>query len=337
MKVLVTGGKGFIGGSVAGRLIELGYQVKTLSRSPSSSHIGNKSDHYQIDLTKKIFDSHFLDGVDVVFHIAAKAGIDGHFKEYYNANFIATQNILHACKKRGVKYFIYTSSPSVVFSKAAIRNGNETPPYTNVHISSYASTKAMAEKEVLNSNNGSSFCTIALRPHLVWGNGDPHLLPKVIKRHLQHKLKIVGDGENKVDLTHIDNVTHAHVSAMNSLINSKDLGGKAYFISQNEPVSLWPWLNQLFSKLELPPIQKKVSFRKAYLAGQLAEIIWRALNLKSEIPMSRFAACQLSHDHWFSSIRAEKDLGYKPIISMDEALVKTLPSLKKLTINPDCD
>ena len=260
MNILVTGGKGFIGRSVAERLLELGHNVKTLSRSAPSSHIGNKSVHYQIDLTKKILDSHFLDGIDVVFHVAAKAGIDGSFNEYYKANFIATQNILHACKKRGVKYFIYTSSPSVVFSKNAIRNGNETLPYTNVHISSYASTKAMAEKEVLISNNGSSFCTIALRPHLVWGEGDPHLLPKVIKRHLQHKLKIVGDGKNKVDLTHIDNVTHAHVSAMNSLVNCKDVGGKAYFISQNEPVSLWPWLNQLFSKLDLPPSKRKFPF-----------------------------------------------------------------------------
>ena len=144
------------------------------------------------------------------------------------------QKICELSKKIGAKYFIYTSSPSVVFSGKPIIAGNEKLEYISGRISPYSYTKALAEKMVLEANNSNDFFTTSIRPHLIWGKGDPHLLPKVIYRHKKGKLKIVGDGKNQVDLTHIDNVVHAHILAFNSLIVGKPLGGKSYFISQNE-------------------------------------------------------------------------------------------------------
>ena len=155
---------------------------------------------------------------------------------------------MQASKENGVQYFIHTSSPSVVFSGKAIRDGKEDMPYISSRISPYSYTKSIAEKKVLSSNR-KDFATVALRPHLIWGENDPHLLPKVINRHKTGKLKIIGNGLNKVDLTHIDNVVHAHILALNALINGKPIGGRAYFISQNEPVLLWKWLNSIFSKV----------------------------------------------------------------------------------------
>ena len=234
---------------------------------------------------------------------------------------MGTKNILSLAKDIGVKYFIYTSSPSVVFSGKPISEGNEKLSYVSNRVSPYSHTKALAEEAVLHANN-NPFLSTSLRPHLIWGENDPHLLPKVISRHKNRKLKIVGEGNNQVDLTHIDNVVHAHILAFNALLEGYPLGGKAYFISQNEPVKLWDWLNSIFRDLNLDPIYNKISFPKAYCAGAFLEILWKILRLKNDLPMSRFVACQLAHDHWFSTEAAKSDFGYEPIISMSEAMKK---------------
>ena len=155
-------------------------------------------------------------------------------------------------------------------------------------------------------------------------------MPKVINRHKTGKLKIIGNGLNKVDLTHIDNVVHAHILALNALSNGMPIGGRAYFISQNEPVLLWNWLNSIFQSLGLDAIKSNLGFPKAYLAGIFAEFLWKVLPMKSDLPMSRFVACQLAHDHWFSTEAAKRDFAYEPILSMQEALDKTMPWLKTL-------
>ena len=214
--------------------------------------------------------------------------------------------------------------------RSSIRDGNESLAYVKSNLSSYATTKALAEKAVLEAHSPETFQALALRPHLVWGEGDPHLLPKVIKRHKAGKLRIVGNGENRVDLTHIDNVCHAHLCAMETLLENKTAGGKAYFIGQDEPVLLWPWLNDLFEQLNLPPLKKRISFGKAYFGGLILEKFWQFLRLSNEPSMTRFVACQLAHDHWFSSQAAKTDLGYEPIQSMKESLEKSLGWLRSL-------
>ena len=328
MKILVTGGKGFLGSSIVHRLLELGHQVETLSRSTGSKK-NSTVKHHQLDLSKKVLNLEQFKGIECIFHTAAKAGIDGRYNDYYTANYLGTKNILNLAKDIGVKYFIYTSSPSVVFSGKPISDGNEKLSYVSNRVSPYSHTKALAEEAVLHANN-NTFLSTSLRPHLIWGENDPHLLPKVISRHKNGKLKIVGEGNNQVDLTHIDNVVHAHILAFDALLEGYPLGGKAYFISQNEPVKLWDWLNSIFRALNLDPIYNKISFPKAYCAGAFLEILWKILRLKNDLPMSRFVACQLAHDHWFSTESAKSDFGYEPIISMSEAMKKTLPWLRSL-------
>ena len=329
MKILVTGGKGFLGSSIVHRLLELGHQVETLSRSTGSKKISTVK-HHQLDLSKKVLNLEQFKGIECIFHTAAKAGIDGRYNDYYTANYLGTKNILNLAKDIGVKYFIYTSSPSVVFSGKPISDGNEKLSYVSNRVSPYSHTKALAEEAVLHANNNHAFLSTSLRPHLIWGENDPHLLPKVISRHKKGKLKIVGEGNNQVDLTHIDNVVHAHILAFNALVGGSPLGGKAYFISQNEPVKLWDWLNSIFRALNLEPIDNRISFPKAYCAGAFVEALWKILRLKGDLPMSRFIACQLAHDHWFSTESAKSDFGYEPIISMSEAMNKTLPWLRSL-------
>ena len=332
MKVLVTGGLGFVGHSLVRSLIAEGHEVHALGRTlnPPREKLCEELNYHCHDLSKsKLTDSWFR-GTQTVFHVAAKAGIGGSYLDYKLANLCATESLLKTCAQMGVSKFIYTSTPSVVFSTRPISGGDESLPYSNEVFSPYASTKALAEQAVLAHDNPAGMRTLALRPHLIWGPGDPHLLPRVISRHHAGKLKIIGDGKNVVDLTHLENVVHAHLCAHRAMLSDRQLGGKAYFIGQNEPVPLWPWLNEMFDQLGLPSIDKTIPYKTAYHIGYILENVWKLLRLQSDPPMTRFVASQLAHDHWFSSVAAEKDLGYRPIITMKDALAKTLPWLQGL-------
>ena len=186
MNILVTGGKGFLGSSIVHRLLELGHKVETLSRSADSEKNSDVK-HHQLDLSKKVLNFKQFEGIECIFHTAAKAGIDGRYNDYYTANYLGTKNILRLAKDIGVKYFIYTSSPSVVFSGKPISGGNEKLSYVSNRVSPYSHTKALAEEAVLHANNNNTLLSTSLRPHLIWGENDPHLLPKVIARHKKRK------------------------------------------------------------------------------------------------------------------------------------------------------
>ena len=334
MKIVITGGLGFVGNQVARHLAKAfpHAAITAIGRSisPLDSKIFQDLEYLSSDLTKGRDSFSWLKGVDCVFHVAAKAGIGGKFEDYNLANFQATRDLLDASKNFGVKQFIYTSTPSVVFNTQNIQNGDESLPYLNSPVSAYAFTKAKAEKIVLEAHCPKKFQTISLRPHLVWGKDDPHLLPRILAKHRQKKLRIIGDGQNTMDVTHVSNVAHAHICAFRAMLQNQDLGGKAYFIGQNEPVQIWSWLNEIFKNLQLPNLTQKISFRNAYSIGFVMEKIWGLAQLTTDPPMTRFVASQLAHDHWFSNRAAEQDIGYYPIICMQEAMDKTLPWLRTL-------
>ena len=332
MKVVVTGGTGFIGYSLVRKLLNQGHDVHVIARAvtpPADKNLKGVVYH-SCDLSVRQVPAAIISGADLVFHVAAKAGVAGAYSSYHSANYQATLNILESCLSNSIPRLVYTSTPSVTFSGKSIRAGTESLPYVKDRVSFYAITKAMAEQAVLEAHDPGKFQTLALRPHLVWGAGDPHLLPRVIHRHKQGKLKIIGKGDNQVDLTHVDNVCHAHLCAMKALLEDKNAGGKAYFISQDEPVLLWPWLNRLFAEIGLPSLEKSIGFGKAHFAGLVLEKSWRLLRFKGDPPMTRFVACQLAHDHWYSSQAAKADLGYEPIANMENCLEKSLPWLRKL-------
>ena len=332
MKIIVTGGRGFIGSYICEKLCALGHEVHTIGRSKGkpSGTCDPKCFHHQYDLIKDTLPDQLLEGADLFFHVAAKAGVWGKYHDFYESNVTATDNIIQYCKAYDIKRLIYTSTPSVVFSGKPFSNDDESLPYGNTGLSAYAKTKAIAEGKILAANYIGKLQTIALRPHLVWGRGDPHLLPRVIERHRRGKLRIVGSGNNLVDLTHIKNVTHAHICAMKTMVENETFGGKAFFIGQKEPVNLWSWLNEVFDSIGLSPVEKSISHKKAYMIGSCLEKVWSVFGISGEPPMTRFVATQLSHDHWFSNVAAEENLGYQPVINMKKALTETLPWLRSL-------
>ena len=334
MKAFVTGGGGFVGSAIVRQLVDNGVEVAVFGRNhyPHLEKLGVCQ--FQGDILDSDLLIRFMQGYDTVFHVAAKAGIWGPKYEFEQTNVTGTRNVLGACFANGVHSLVYTSTPSVVFNRKDINGADERLPYAQRFLCYYASSKAVAEQMVLASNS-EILKTCAIRPHLVWGPGDPHLIPRLITRGKAGKLKQVGNGQNMVDISYIDNVADAHVLAAENLHSDASAAGNAYFISQGEPVSLWGWINDLFQRRDVEPVKKKVNAKSAYIIGTLLEGIYMWLGLEKEPPMTRFLAEQLAKSHWFSIDNARNDLGYEPRVSTSEGLERVVKWLENERIPGD--
>ncbi|MDG1668700.1 MAG: NAD-dependent epimerase/dehydratase family protein [Opitutae bacterium] len=325
MKILVTGGGGFVGGYIVERLLARGYAVRSIGRSPQPELVAKGVEVVCGDLTDATAVSAACEGVNTVFHVAARAGVWGSWESFYRPNVIGTRNVLSACRKWQVKRLVYTSTPSVVFNGDSIRGGDESLPYGKNWLCHYAETKALAEQEALAANS-EKLQVVALRPHLIFGPGDPHLLPRVVESVKVGRLRIVGDGSAKVDVSYVGNVADAHLDAFDALERGKG-AGQAYFISQGEPVDLWPWLNSILEGLGQPPLTQKIPLPLAYGIGALCEGAWKVLRRRTDPPITRFVAVELAKDHYFDINKAQHELGYRPRVSMNEALKLTIQDL----------
>lgn len=328
MRVLVTGGGGFLGSCIARKLHARGDQVIVLGRR-KYSHLISGIESIVCDIRDKEGVASALQGCDAVFHAAAIPGVWGDYEKYYGINVEGTRHVIEACRVNGVKKLIFTSSPSVVFSESDLKNVDESVPYPDSYLCHYPETKAQAERLVIEANGIHGLSTVSLRPHLIWGIGDPHLVPRIINRALKGSLVRVGDGMNQVDVIHVENAAHAHIQACDALKPGSKVAGQCYFISDGEPVVLWEWIDNLLLALDYPIVERTVSYRTARMVGALFETIYGALRIKKEPPMTRFVAAQLATSHYFNIDKAKRDFGYTPVIDPDEAMAAMVRHLKE--------
>jgi nucleoside-diphosphate-sugar epimerase len=326
-RVLITGGGGFLGQAIVKLCLARGYHVRIMGRKQRSQDCPPEVDYFCGDLANRESVEKAMQGCHYVFHVAAQAGIWGRWEDYVKNNIIGTRYCLEVARATGIKAFVYTSTPSVVFTGEAFQGADESLPYGRNWLCAYAETKASAERDVLKSHT-PEMPTCALRPHLIWGPGDHHIFPRILERARQGKLRIVGDGENKVDVTHVDSAAVAHLNALDALLAGRG-HGKAYFISQGQPVKLWEFVNRLLSGAGLPHVTQKISLRRAYLLGAILEGIWTIFRLKGEPPMTRFVAVELAKDHWFDIRAAQQDLGFQPQHDTWQALDKLAQTFRE--------
>jgi len=337
--VLVTGGTGFLGGRLVERLLAAGRPVRVFGRTPAP-HLEQRGVRFirgAVDDREAVRTA--CAGVETVFHVAAKVGVWGRYDDFFCTNVLGTRAVLEGCRTHGVRRLVYTSTPSVVYNGRDLVNADESLPLTNECPSAYPLTKAIAEREVLAANS-PSLLTIALRPHLIWGVGDPHLVPRVLERARAGRLRVVGSGRNRVDMVHVENVVDAHLLAERALsvapsLQSVERGarvppasGRAYFVTNGEPVVLWEWIDALLRALGEKRISKRISLPAASVIGAACEFAWRMLPLRGEPPMTRFVAAELAKDHWFNPTAARRDLGYVPRISMAQGTAALIAALR---------
>lgn len=330
MHALVTGGGGFLGRYIVEQLLARGDRVRTFGRGAYPELKIQNVDVIRGDIRDRAAVTAACRNVDCVFHSAALPGIGMNRRAYDQVNRVGTENVITACRERGVPRLVHTSSPSVVFAGEDQCGVNERQPFEYVwlaiHHAHYSLSKALAEERVLEANNRRGLRTCALRPHLIWGPRDSHLIPRLIARAEAGRLRRVGDGANLVDVTYVENAAEAHLLAADALAVDRPAAeaaspaGKAYFISQGEPVNCWQWIDEILALAGLPPVKRSMSFKMAWRLGAACESVYRLLRRKGEPPMTRFLAAQLATSHWFDIGAARRDLGYQPRVSTEEGM-----------------
>lgn len=321
MKALVTGGGGFLGGAIVRALVARGDSVRSFSRASYGALTALGVEQVTGDLADCAAVSAAARGCDIVFHVAAKPGVWGPYEDYYRANVIGTENVLTACRAQGIERLVYTSSPSVVFHGSDMEGVNETVPYPDHFEAPYPQTKAIAEQQVL-AANGPSLATVALRPHLIWGPEDNHLVPRIIQRGRAGQLRRIGRRPCLVDHIYVDNAADAHLQAAEGLAPGAVVAGKAYFISNGEPIPLWEMVNRILAAAGIAAVERSISPQLAYAAGAVLEKLYTTFKLSGEPRMTRFLARELSTAHWFDISAARRDFGFNPRVSTAEGLLR---------------
>jgi len=256
-------------------------------------------------------------GCDIIFHVAAKAGVWGSYESYHRANVVGTENILAGCSAHGIRRLVYTSSPSVIFDGRDMEGVDERVPYPGHYEACYPKTKAIAEQMVL-AANGPTLATVSLRPHLIWGPRDNHLVPRLLAR--AGSLRRIGALDKKVDSVYIDNAADAHVLAGDRLAAGSPVCGKAYFITNGEPRGVWELINGILRAGGQSPVTRRISRPAAMWLASLMEAGHTLFRIRREPRLTRFVVRELTTAHWFDISAARRDLGYDPRVSIDEGL-----------------
>lgn len=330
--ILVTGYGGFLGEAICRQLLDSGYRVRGLARKayPELSRLG--IDGIQGDATSKEICLRASRGIDGVIHTAAIAGVWGKRKTFESINVGATLHLLEAAKRYSIRAFVYCSSPSVTFDGSPQKGIDESAPYPTRWLCDYPRTKAIAEQAVLAADDRRQLWTCSLRPHLIWGEGDPHLIPRLIDRCRSGRLRCVGDGQNLIDTVHVDNAARAHVLALERLLGGDDeVAGRPFFVTDGQPIACWEWIQQILHGAGLNAPTRRISLAAAYRIGGLLEFAYGLLRLPQEPPMTRFVAAQLGVDHYFSIEAARRLLDYQPSIDRERLLASMQPWLRSLS------
>jgi len=316
-RILVTGGGGFLGAAIVRQLRERGDNVRSFSRGFYAELESIGVEQIQGDIA----DSHAVEqacqGMESVFHVAAKPGVWGDYDDYFRTNVTGTRNIIAACRKYRVSRLVYTSSPSVIFDGTDMKGVNESLPYPQNFHAHYPKTKAIAEQAVIAAAK-DGLKAVIMRPHLIWGPGDNHLVPRILAK--AKRLVRIGDGKNIADTVYIANAADAHILAADKLAQHPELSGRIYFITQGEPMPLWEMIDAILKAGGLEPVKRSMSRKSAWVIGAVCEAVYKTFNIRGEPPMTRFVAEELSTSHCFDISAAKRDLGYTPRVSTEEGL-----------------
>ncbi|MBK7233912.1 MAG: NAD-dependent epimerase/dehydratase family protein [Saprospiraceae bacterium] len=318
MNVLLTGATGFLGYRTLERLVELPYvhQVKASGRTLSKDRLVEhpKVKYLLGNLENEQWVNNLVKGVDLIINAAALSAPWGKRQDFINANLNTQLNLINAAKANSVSRFIYISSPSIYFEPKDKLGIKESDLLPSQFINEYARTKFEAEQMLIKKFNHY----IILRPRALIGRGDHIILPRLIKAFDTGRLRIIGNGQNIVDLTSVSNVADAIIQSM----TVGQLGlNQVYNISNGDPVFLWPQIAQI-----LKALGKNLSDRR--LSIWMASTVAFLLELKSEFTdyseptLTRYSVGTLAHSFTMDISKAKELLGYSPHQTIENSILE---------------
>ena len=316
MNILLTGSTGFLGFRTLERLVKLNYVDKIIATGRSLQKY-RKISHPKVkyilgDLSDKAFVNTLIKDIDIVINTASLSSPWGSEASFYLANIQTQKNIISSSEITGVKRFIYISSPSIYYNGEDRNMVKENAPLPTKFVNHYSKSKRDAE--LLLENSKLDYITI--RPRALIGRGDSVIMPRLIKAHSDGKLKIIGDGENRVDLTSVENVVESIVL---SLMAPNKALNNAYNITDGNPVKLWKSINTVLKGIGKEQIYKTVNFRVAYFAASILELVSRCIT-KEEPSLTKYSVGILSKTFTLDISKAVELLKYKPVITTEESI-----------------
>ncbi|UXA12282.1 SDR family NAD(P)-dependent oxidoreductase [Mycobacterium sp. SMC-8] len=331
-RVLVTGGSGFVGANLVTELLDRGLDVRSFDRVPSPLATHPRLEAVVGDITDVGDVAAAVDGIDTVIHTAAIIDLMGGAsvtEEYrqrsFAVNVTGTENLVHAAQKAGAKRFVYTASNSVVMGGQRIAGGDETLPYTERFNDLYTETKVVAEKFVLSQNGVAGMLTCSIRPSGIWGRGDQTMFRKVFESVLAGHVKVlVGNKNVKLDNSYVHNLVHGFILAAQHLVEGGTAPGQAYFINDGEPINMFEFSRPVVEACGQPWPTLRVPGRLVWFVMT----VWQFLHFKFGMPkplLEPLAVERLYLDNYFSIAKAERDLGYRPLFTTEQALEHCMP------------
>lgn len=323
MRVLVTGGRGFLGRRIVELLLEEPEvaEVRSFARGSDDELAASGVEQVRGDLADAERVARATEGVDSVFHVAAKTGSWGSARSFLEANVRGTENVVAACRRHGVSCLIHTSTPSVVLDGSDLDHADESLPLASRFHACYPETKAEAERVVVAATS-PTLRAVILRPHLIWGPRDTNLVPRILERARSGRLRRFSGPAKWITPTYIDDAAAAHLCAWRTLAGprGREVSGEAFFVTSGERIPTWEMVDRLLVAMGEPPCSRRIPPRLAYGLGAVLEALWSVLRVSGEPPMTRWVAEELGSTHCFAIDRAREALGYSPAVSIEEGL-----------------
>jgi len=312
----VTGGSGFIGGRLIGRLVDEGTTVRALARSAASAaaveRLGAEAVSGDLGDTEAIAAG--ADGCETAFHLAAHVADSGPWEDFERINVAGTENALAGCRRAGVRRFVHCGTEAALMAGEPLVQVDETTPLRPDSPAPYPATKARAEQAVRAASD-AGMEAVVVRPRFVWGEGDTTLLPTMTEMVEAGRFAWVGGGGHRTATTHVDNVVEGLLLAA-----AKGAPGEAYFVTDGGDVVFREFVTEMLATQGVEPPDRSLPKGLSGAIAAIAEPAWRLLPLPGEAPLSRFTHWVLTQECTIRIDKAQRELGYEPVVTREQGL-----------------
>ena len=323
-KVLVTGATGFLGKYVVEELVEHGYQVRAFGRNRAigQSLVNAFVTFIQGDLTNQEDLTKACQEMDMVVHAGALSTVWGPWEDFYQTNVLGTKYVLEACREAKIERLVYVSSPSIYAAPRDQLDIKESDAPQENRLNNYIRSKLASEKLFKDYPDVSS---VILRPRGLFGIGDTSILPRVLNLSQKIGIPLIGDGRQLMDMTCVENVA----LAIRLALETPQAAGEVYNITNGEPRAFRNLIEETLRGLGYPVRYRKIPAPLVSAISSSLEFIYKSLKLKGEPALTRYTYYLLRYSQTLDISKAERDLGYRPKITISEGIEQYVQDYRK--------